>query len=79
MSGDGRARVGAITPPAPPEVVAAIIAAISELTRASAIATDAPAAPVSEWVRASRLAARRAGLQRGPWRLAPRVGPRIGP
>lgn len=79
MSGAGRARIGTITPAAPLEVVAAIVAAITELTRVSVVAGDAPAPPGSEWVRASRLAARRAVLQRGPWRLAPRVGPRVGP
>ncbi len=78
MSPGARTRVGAITPPAPPEVVAAIVAAIAELTRRRAFGVDAPDGAASEWVRASRLAARRAGLQRGSWRLAPRVGPRRG-
>lgn len=79
MSPAARARIGGVTPPAPPDVVAAIVAAISELTRQSVVAEDAAQGPESEWVRASRLAARRAGLQRGSWRLAPRVGPRRGP
>jgi hypothetical protein len=78
VSADTSAHIGTITPPAPPEVVAAIVAAITELTRRSveAVAVEDSG---SEWVRASRLAARRAGLQRGSWRLAPRVGPRTGP
>ncbi|HUV11613.1 MAG TPA: hypothetical protein VMX12_11600 [Acidimicrobiia bacterium] len=79
MSRDAHVRVGAVTPPAPPEVVAAIVAAITELTRRSVeVETNSPERG-SEWVRASRLAARRAGLQRGSWRLAPRVGSRRGP
>ena len=74
-----RTRVGTVTPPAPPEIVAAIVAAITELSRHAVVGGDAPDGVRSDWVRASRLAARRAGLQRGSWRLAPRVGPRRGP
>ncbi len=74
-----RARVGAVTPPAPPEVVAAIVAAIAEISRRTVVVEGHGHERRSEWVRASRLAARRAGLPRGPWRLAPRVGSRRGP
>ena len=73
-----QARVAAVEAPAPPEVVAAIVVAVTELTRRTFVAGDEPVEPTSEWVRASRLAARRAGLQRGSWRLAPRVGSRRG-
>ena len=79
MSPVADVRVWAVTPPAPPEVVAAIVAAITELTRRTVVVQGPLEAAGSEWVRASRLAARRAGLQRGPWRLAPRVGSRRGP
>jgi hypothetical protein len=68
--------VRSISPQASPEEVAAIVGAIAELTRAQA----APAAPATtglhEWVRTARLGARRAGLQRGPWRLSGRIGRR---
>jgi acyl-CoA carboxylase epsilon subunit len=64
-----------ISPTATPEEVAAIVAAIAELTR-----RQAPPAPADdglrEWVHAARLTSRRAGLQRGPWRLSGRIGRR---
>ena len=64
-----------ISPSATPEEVAAIVAAIAELSRR---ATVAPARDdgLHEWVHASRLTSRRAGLQRGPWRLSGRIGRR---
>jgi hypothetical protein len=59
------------------EEVAAITAALSlvlrERARAAAVTADGQ---LSEWVRAGRLTARRAGLQRGPWRLSGRIGRR---
>jgi hypothetical protein len=59
------------------EEVAAITAALSlvlrERAQAAAVNADGQ---LSEWVRAGRLTARRAGLQRGPWRLSGRVGRR---
>jgi hypothetical protein len=72
-----------ITPDASPEEVAAITAAVAivEQERAAAAAVAA-AVPdddpdrLSAWVRASRLSARRAGLQRGQWRLSGRLGRR---
>jgi hypothetical protein len=65
-----------------PEQVAAIVAALSvlEAERAAAAAAAAAAAteePASMWVEASRRAAQRAGMQRGPWRLSGRLGKRI--
>ena len=46
------------------------------LTLKDGRAVDAPAEPVSQWVRASRLTARRAGMQRGQYRLSGRMGRR---
>ena len=67
-----------VAPSATPEEVAAIVAALEVC-----LADDAPAAAMvasddtmQEWVRGSRLGARRAGLQRGPWRLSGRIGRR---
>ena len=63
-----------ISPTATPEEVAAIVAAITELTRRQNVprADDG----LLEWVHAARLTSRRAGLQRGPWRLSGRIGRR---
>ena len=66
--------------PSPVEV-AAIVAALSvleaERALAAARAASAPAEePMSMWVEASRRAAQRAGMQRGPWRLSGRLGKR---
>jgi hypothetical protein len=63
-----------ISPTATPEEVAAIVAAIAELTRRQA--TAPPDDGLREWVHAARLTSRRAGLQRGPWRLSGRIGRR---
>ena len=65
-----------ISPDATPEEVAAVLAtfAVLEAQRA-AVVEDEPVA-VSNWVRASRLTARRAGLQRGEYRLSGRIGRR---
>lgn len=73
-----------ITPDATREEIAAITAALAvaeqERTAAAAAAVAATAADdperLSAWVRASRLSARRAGLQRGQWRLSGRLGRR---
>ncbi len=72
-----------ITPDATADEVAAITAAIAVVeaeraaaaAAAAAITTDDPDR-LSAWVRASRLSARRAGLQRGQWRLSGRLGRR---
>ncbi len=60
------------------EVVAAITAAITALHEEQARAAASAGSPtdterLDDWVRASRLAARRAGMPRGSWRLAGRV------
>jgi hypothetical protein len=73
-----------ISPDASPEEMAAITAAIEVVrherahtaARAAASATGGDAEHLDAWVRASRLSARRAGLLRGPWRLAGRIGRR---
>jgi hypothetical protein len=62
----------------PPEHVAAITAALAAV-QAEARAAPAPGPPadhLSMWVEASRRAAQRALLQRGPWRLSGRLGRR---
>jgi hypothetical protein len=73
-----------ITPDATPEELAAITAAIEVVrqerahtaARAAASATGGDDEHMDAWVRASRLTSRRAGLQRGPWRLSGRIGRR---
>jgi hypothetical protein len=71
-----------ITPDATPEEIAAITAAIAVVEQERAAAAAAAVVPdgdpdrLSAWVRASRLSARRAGLQRGQWRLSGRLGRR---
>jgi hypothetical protein len=71
----GRPALRVISPDATEEEVAAIVAAIAECTRAASAAGE-PSDTLQEWTRASRLTARRAGLQRGPWRLSGRIGRR---
>ena len=65
---------------ASPEEVAAIVAALSLIEEERRAAVPPPSADrgagLDSWVRASRLTGRRAGLVRGPWRLAGRVGRR---
>jgi hypothetical protein len=73
-----------ISPDATPEELAAITAAIEVVrqerahaaARSVASATGGDAEHLDGWLWASRLAARRAGLQRGPWRLSGRIGRR---
>ena len=69
--------------PAPTDQEAAVIAAaivvLDEQQRAAAAAVAASTrAPerLNLWVDASRRAAQRAGLQRGPWRLSGRIARR---
>jgi hypothetical protein len=64
----------------PPEHVAAITAAIAvqaerRAAAAAAVGREHPE-QLSMWVEASRRAAQRALLQRGPWRLSGRLGRR---
>jgi Acyl-CoA carboxylase epsilon subunit len=68
----------AISPDATDEEVAAIVAAIAECTRAGAPG-EGRDDTLHEWTHAARLTARRAGLQRGPWRLSGRIGRRSRP
>ena len=74
--------IRSITPSPTDEEAAAIAAAVvvlMEQERASAAAARAAAPPperLSVWVDASRRAAQRAGLQRGPWRLSGRIARR---
>ena len=81
----GRAQpvLRSVSPDATPEEVAAILAAIAEceldlVASASSALDPGPGngESLDEWVRGSRLGARRAGLQRGPWRLSGRIGRR---
>lgn len=67
------------------EEVAAIVAAVAALEeeRRRASSVPPPSADLGErldaWVRMARLSGRRAGLVRGPWRLAGRIGRRSRP
>jgi hypothetical protein len=72
-----RGPLRAISPDATPEQVAAIVAALSVLT-ASESGTDPTGDDLRAWVWAARLRSRRAGLQRGPWRMAGRIPRRDG-
>jgi hypothetical protein len=71
----------AISPEATPEEVAAIVTAIAALGDLSTSGAGSPSSDgastdevgLREWVRGSRLLARGAPLQRGPWRLSGRV------
>jgi hypothetical protein len=75
-------RIGSIRPAPTDEEAAAIAAALivlDEQERAAAAAARAAMPPperLSVWVDASRRAAQRAGLQRGPWRLSGRIARR---
>ena len=70
--------LGRITPDASPDEIAAIVAAIGECTWVNAPHSggDGPEDTLHEWVNTARVMSRRAGLQRGPWRLSGRVGRR---
>ena len=68
-----RPELRAISPDATPEEVAAIVAALAVSTRVPGAATPDAGESLHEWVHGSRLGARRAGLQRGPWRLSGRI------
>jgi hypothetical protein len=74
--------IGSIKPAPTDEEAAAITAAIVVLDqqqRAAAAALAASRPPperLNLWVDASRRAAQRAGLQRGPWRLSGRIARR---
>jgi hypothetical protein len=53
-----------------------VLATFAVLEAQRAVAVDDAPEPISNWVRASRLTARRAGLQRGEYRLSGRLGRR---
>jgi hypothetical protein len=73
-----RWRIGDIRPAPSREEVAAIVAALAVVEAETQPAPGAPAhEPLSAWVEASRRAAQRAALQRGPWRLSGRIGRRF--
>jgi Acyl-CoA carboxylase epsilon subunit len=60
-----------------PEQVAAIVAALSVIEAERAAAPPpVEVEQISMWVEASRRAAQRSGMQRGPWRLSGRIGMR---
>jgi hypothetical protein len=75
-------RLRVITPSATPEEVAAIVAALAVVEAEQMAAAAAAAASGSgedaaaEWVRASRITARRGAMTRGSWRLSGRVARR---
>ncbi len=75
MSGSVAPRLVGISPDASDEEVAAIVAALAECTRPVA-GSESADDTLHEWTHAARLTARRAGLQRGPWRLSGRIGRR---
>ena len=60
-----------------PEQVAAIVAALSVIeAERAAVPQPVGVEQISMWVEASRRAAQRSGMQRGPWRLSGRIGMR---
>ena len=61
-----------LNPDATEEEVAAILAAVA-MCMQGAVAPPTSGGTLQEWVRGTRLSARRAGLQRGPWRLSGRI------
>ena len=65
-----------ISPDATPEEASAIAAAVTEVARQRSQATAVHAPARSRWVTTTRLSARRAGFQRGSWRLSGRIGRR---
>jgi len=72
-----------VPPEASAEEVAAITAAVTilfeERRRSAAAVGSGPGGrpdQLDAWVSAARLSGRRAGLTRGPWRLAGRIGRR---
>ena len=67
--------LGGVTPEATPDELAAIVAAISAC---SWVVAPEPFVDdtLHEWVNTARVRARRAGVQRGPWRFSGRAGRR---
>jgi len=75
VTGSERPALRVIDTSATPEEVAAIVAALGTVLGSGAEAPVA-AEPVSRWVHAARLRARRTGASRGEWRLSGRIGRR---
>jgi hypothetical protein len=76
MAGEARPHLAAVSPDATPEEVAAIVAALTVTLAARRVVHAQPPESLPGWVSVSRLASRRIGQQRGPWRLAGRIGRR---
>jgi hypothetical protein len=72
-----RPQLRAISPDASAEEVAAIVAAVGVCT--SGETPDEAERHLDEWVSRSRLASRRVGRVRGPWRFSGRVARRTRP
>lgn len=68
-------RLRSVPSTATPEEVAAIVAAIGALEPRPSPTPTGPE-PLPRWVHLARLSARRAGYQRGEWRLSGRIGRR---
>lgn len=70
-----------ISPEATPEEVAAIVAAVTqverELAAQAAAASTVDSQRLDHWRLAPRLAHRRTGMTRGPWRLSGRLARRV--
>ena len=73
-------KIASIHPRATDDEIAAIGVALAivdeERRRAAAAVQHATREHMSAWVDASRRAAQRSGLQRGPWRLSGRIARR---
>jgi len=65
-----------LNPDATDDEVAAILAAVALCTQTVVASHTEAGETLQEWVRSTRLSARGAGLQRGPWRLSGRIGRR---
>ena len=65
-----------LNPDVTDDEVAAILAAVAMCTQSVVAPAETAGGTLQEWVRGTRLSARGAGLQRGPWRLSGRIGRR---
>ena len=68
--------VGSVAPHASADELAAIVAAISACSWVAAAPDVGIDDTLHEWVSTARVRARRAGVQRGPWRFSGRAGRR---
>jgi hypothetical protein len=70
-------RIQVISPNATPEEIAAIVAAVGQVLSTRTVVDGAARDDTAtEWVHLTRVASRRAGLQRGSWRMSGRVSRR---